>query len=229
VIYCKNWEDPCYVVNPTTGAIIDQFNFGIVKSTSGLAYDNRTPGGPFLWIFDQDYNKIDNSYGAKIYQYNLTAKAFTAVIHDMEADFPPYDHMAGGLFFTADFVPGTITLGALSQGVSNTMVCYEIGITEERQIQIVSIEGGFGAKTTVKNIMTQPLTNIPWTVYVSGGLILKTTGMNGVISSLAAGEQTSIKTGLILGIGHITISVNVGYETKTVTGFLFGPFILGIK
>ena len=104
-----------------------------------------------------------------------------------------------------------------------------ITIIVKPPIEIESIRGGIGISATVKNNVSQPLTNILWEISVSGGLIFKTTGMSGTIPSLAAGNQTSIKTGLILGIGRITISVTVGDGTKTATAFLLGPFILNMQ
>jgi hypothetical protein len=106
---------------------------------------------------------------------------------------------------------------------------HSIIIKEKPQIEIVSIGGGIGLSATVKNNVSQPLTNILWAVSVSGRLIFTTTGMSGTIPSLAAGDETSIKTGLIFGIGRITISVNVGDGTKTATGFLLGPFLLNLQ
>jgi hypothetical protein len=324
VIYCKNWADPCYVVNPTTGAIISQFNLVSTVSTYGLAYDNWTPGGPYLWVWDQGGGSGTPQY---IKQWDLAAGAYTSVQHDVAVDFPAIASSAGGLWFSADFVSGKTTLGALAQGTPDTYVCYEIGdsnappntpaapsgpttgdtnveysfsvtvptdpeatqiklkwdwgdgtesdwlgpynsgisasaqhswlnpgikavrvkaqdmdgmesdwsashsitIAGKQQIQILDIGGGIGVKATVKNNVTLPLTNIMWVVSLSGGLVLKTTAMSGTIASLAAGAETSIKTGLILGIGRITISVNAGDATKGATGLLLGPFILFVK
>ena len=117
----------------------------------------------------------------------------------------------------------------VNQAESQFSDSLSITIIVKPSIEIESIRGGIGIKATVKNNVTQPLTNILWAISVSGGLILKTTGMSGMIPSLAAGNQTTIKTGLILGIGRITISVTVGDRTKTATGFLLGPFILNMQ
>ena len=117
----------------------------------------------------------------------------------------------------------------VNQAESQFSDSLSITIAVKPLIEIESIGGGIGIKATVKNNVTQTLTNILWTVSVSGGLILKTTAMNGTIQSLAAGDQTTIKTGLILGIGRITFLVTIGDEMKTATGFLLGPFILNIQ
>ncbi|MBE3121920.1 MAG: PKD domain-containing protein [Thermoplasmata archaeon] len=124
VIYCKNWADPCYVVNPTTGAVISTFNLVSTVSTYGLAYDNLTPGGPFLWVWDQGGGAGTPQY---IKQWDLAAGAFTSVQHDVAVDFPAIACIAGGLWFSADFVSGKTTLGGLAQGTPDTYVCYEIG------------------------------------------------------------------------------------------------------
>ncbi|MDH7507575.1 MAG: hypothetical protein QHH15_07335, partial [Candidatus Thermoplasmatota archaeon] len=39
IIYCKNWGDPVYKVNPSNGATIGTFNIVSITSTYGIAYD----------------------------------------------------------------------------------------------------------------------------------------------------------------------------------------------
>jgi hypothetical protein len=125
VIYCKNWADPVYVVNPTTGAVISTFNLGAtLLGTYGLAYDDLSPDGPFLWVWDQGGGAGTPQY---IKQWDLAAGAFTSVQHDVAVDFPAIASIAGGLWFSEDFVSGKTTLGGLAQGTPDTYVCYEIG------------------------------------------------------------------------------------------------------
>jgi hypothetical protein len=119
--YVSNWGDPVWVVNRSTGTIINQFNLTNTTSTYGFAYDNYcNGGGPYLWVFDQ------TAGGAVIYQWDLSLGSFTGVIHDVAADFPASAGIAGGLFFTTEFWPGKTTLGGLLQGTPDVMFCYEL-------------------------------------------------------------------------------------------------------
>ena len=89
----------------------------------GSAYDNVTPGGPYLWLADMTSahsNMIDK---LQIRQYNLTTRKLTDVKHVL-TDAPGYkmgDATSGenyvcGLFTSTDIKPGTLTLvGTLNQ------------------------------------------------------------------------------------------------------------------
>jgi hypothetical protein len=121
VFYCSNWGDPVYIVN-RSGAVVGNINLITTTSTYGLAYDNLTAGGPFLWVHDQ------TAGGSVIHQWDLAAGAYTGVTHDVSADFAT-GGIAGGLFLTTDYLSGTITIGGLLQGVPDIMVCYELGTT----------------------------------------------------------------------------------------------------
>lgn len=89
----------------------------------GSAYDNITPGGPYLWLADMtaaNSNMIDK---LQIRQYNLSTRTLTDVKHVL-TDAPGYkmgDATSGenyvcGLFTSTDIKPGTLTLvGTLNQ------------------------------------------------------------------------------------------------------------------
>ena len=117
--YVSNWGDPVWVVDRVTGSILSSFNLGTTTSNYGFAYDNVC-GGPYLWVFDQ------GGSGAMIYQWDLTSGVFTGISHDVFSDFPASTGIAGGLFFTDEFLSGYTTLGGLLQGSPDVMFCYEI-------------------------------------------------------------------------------------------------------
>jgi hypothetical protein len=110
VFYCSNWGDPVYVVN-RTGGVVDSFNLSIATSNYGFAYDDVTDGGPYLWVFDQSGDLIDGS----IYQWNLTAGAFTSFYYNAAADMGDGTGIAGGLFTTLDYASGKFCIGGLLQ------------------------------------------------------------------------------------------------------------------
>jgi hypothetical protein len=135
--FCSNWGDPVWEVD-RSGTIVNTFNMVSITSKYGFAYDNVCGDeGPYLWVFDQ----IDGTVGT-IYQWDLTAGAFTGVTHDVAADFPGTAGIAGGLFFTTDYEPGFGTLGGLLQGTPDMMFVYELCPTvSDLSIDIEPVNG----------------------------------------------------------------------------------------
>jgi len=91
-------------------------------------------------------------------------------------------------------------------------------LTAEQLSKGVSIKGGLGVKLTIANSGTANLKNITWQLHVDGGLywnINKT--KNGTID-LAAGQSTTFSTGLLLGLGSISITARIMGIEKKITG-----------
>jgi len=91
----------------------------------------------------------------------------------------------------------------------------------------VDITGGFGVKATVTNTGTAAGENIPWSVDLSG-LVFLGGHSEGTIASLAPGASETVGPGLVLGIGPTTITATAGGATKTASGFVLGPMVLGL-
>jgi len=84
-----------------------------------------------------------------------------------------------------------------------------------------NIVGGLGIYATIKNNGVTNVSDIPWQIHVEGGIfnrINKT--VNGTID-IAANWTKSIGTGMLLGLGPITITAKVANEEQTATGFQF--------
>ncbi|MFO7677039.1 MAG: thioredoxin family protein [Thermoplasmatota archaeon] len=93
----------------------------------------------------------------------------------------------------------------------------------------LEISGGISAiSALLKNVGTSTISDIDWSIYVNGGLLrLIDSYTEGNIESLAAGEETTIKTNQpLFGLGPISVSVTVNIGTKTANGFIIGPFII---
>ena len=95
-------------------------------------------------------------------------------------------------------------------------------------IGIPSISGGMGVKATVANTGTEDASSVDWSIQLSG-LIFVGKEATGTIDTLAAGSETTISTGLVFGIGPTTITVTAGGASKTASGFVLGPLVLGVK
>jgi subtilisin family serine protease len=82
----------------------------------------------------------------------------------------------------------------------------------------VKIKGGFGVKLDITNNGTSDVTNVTWQIHVEGGtlgMINKT--VNGTID-IPAGKSVTVKTGMLLGFGTISITAEVADEEQTATG-----------
>src|SRR5690606_5190828 len=122
-----DWSSPIYLISRTgaTLATIPAATHGL-QAMYGSAFDDVSPGGPFLWVFDQG----PLSAGPQaIYQLQLPAGTPTGVMHDVLSDvgIGNPDGIAGGLFIMSDFAPNMLTLGGLLQGTPDEFFVYELG------------------------------------------------------------------------------------------------------
>jgi hypothetical protein len=125
VIYCSNWGDPVWVVDPSSGAVLDQFDLVSTTSTYGFAYDNDGTN-KYLYVFDQ-------TAGAEstVYQWDLDAGAYTGFSYDMTPEVGSGAGIAGGLFIGAGFDPNNLVIGGCVQdssapGVTDWIAVYEL-------------------------------------------------------------------------------------------------------
>ncbi len=82
-----------------------------------------------------------------------------------------------------------------------------------------SIAGGLGVKAMITNEGTTDATDMPWQIYVEGGMLgMINKTVNGTID-IPAGDTVTVSTGMILGFGKISIIAKVADEEQTATGF----------
>ncbi len=123
--WCGTWSDSPTLVS-RTGTNLGSFVTGL-SGQYGAAYDNVTPGGPFLWIFDQGTTGVCPG-SMMIIQYEIATGTATGLAHDACADLT--DGIAGGLFSTVDYVAGKFSIGGVEQsnsGLDDTFFIYEVG------------------------------------------------------------------------------------------------------
>jgi subtilisin family serine protease len=91
-------------------------------------------------------------------------------------------------------------------------------LTALQIIEGAKIKGGLGVNMMLKNNGTTNITNISWQIHVQGGIlgrINKT--VNGTID-IPAGESKTVGTGMLFGLGALSITAKVAYEEKTTKG-----------
>jgi hypothetical protein len=107
-------------------------------------------------------------------------------------------------------------------------------IAPQPVLEIGAITGGFGIKSSVKNTGEGAATNVDWTITLDGKLVFLGKSSTGTIATLAPAGSEAIKAGFILGFGKTNIVVSATCDEgvtaeATASGFVFGPFILGVK
>ncbi|MCK4817413.1 hypothetical protein KA005_16705, partial [bacterium] len=128
--------------------------------------------------------------------------------------------------YCADIAGGRyITWTMDAEGTSN--IYFDTLELDIAILEIESIAGGFGVSATVKNVGTTSATDVQWSIDLDGTVFVGA-HKEGTISNLAAGESVTVKTGLVFGLGGVTIRVTAGGVTQTAEGTVLGPFVIGI-
>ncbi len=101
-----------YSMNGTFLDSIPAINLG-TYSASGAAFDNVSPGGPYLWLYSQasggNYNDL--------IQVKISTKMPTGLVHDVSTEIPSVAGTAsGGLFIKTNLIGSTTTIGGITQG-----------------------------------------------------------------------------------------------------------------
>jgi hypothetical protein len=82
------------------------------------------------------------------------------------------------------------------------------------QIVIGAISGGIGVSAVISNVGDAAATNVAWSI-VTEGTVFIGKEKTGTIATLNPGASETVKTGLMLGFGAITVKVTADTATKT--------------
>jgi hypothetical protein len=103
---------------------------------------------------------------------------------------------------------------------------------QKPSLRISGVNGGRGVvQASIVNEGEVPVSNIPWSISISGGLFgFINISSEGSFASLGVGNTTTIQPEkTLLGFGKISIKVNVKYaEEWNGRGFVLGPFVLRV-
>ncbi len=93
----------------------------------------------------------------------------------------------------------------------------------------VDIKGGVGVKAVIRNSGNAVITDLVWSIDVSGGiLLLSGSHTGGVIDEVAGDGSVKIRSSRLQGFGHVTIVVHVADVSKQASGLLLGPLVLRV-
>jgi len=101
-----------------------------------------------------------------------------------------------------------------------------VQIDDSAHLEIGEITGGFGVTTNVINAGVLEATNVAWSITLDGGVVLFGRVTTGTLLKIQPGFSPQIRTGFLLGVGTLTITVTADDAEKTVSALLLGPFVL---
>lgn len=142
-----NWTGTALLVDKQ-GQVLDAFPGEALggHNLTGIAYDNETAGGPYLWCSD-----VDNDL---IRQYHIPSKTYTGNAYS----YTPEINTSGEMFLSSEIVPGKRVLGVYGQG--GRIVGYDLDAS------IVVVENDLVVNQTnmdlyfPENVETTIITNI---------------------------------------------------------------------
>ena len=147
VLWATDQWSPMFYKMDKQGNILNSWQpTGItLGSISGLAYDNTSPGGPFLWGFSQD------STGAIIIKYDIPNQAQTGNMIDVSGLALNYA-IAGGLFIRQMEYKSETVIGGMLQ--NDLVFAFELGYANS----LVNIESH--EMIPVMEIYTNPVQDV---------------------------------------------------------------------
>ena len=214
------YTDECIAVLPSEGPVNNPPNVPTIQGpTTGVA------GTPYTYTFSAIDPDGDNVF------YCLNWSDGTGEV--CTGPFPSGEPVSATHTWT---VPGTYLVKVQAKDTFNAesgTATYEVVISEPPSMTIV-IAGGLGVKATLKNNGPTDLTHVNWSITLDGSMIFAGKSTSGTLAGITTGQERIVKPKLVLGFGKTNIIVSaacdegVAAET-TVSGFVLGPFVLGVK
>lgn len=191
----------------------------------GMAWDDFSSDGPWLWIYDQEQ---ENDHSCHIRQFDPVNGVYTGVEYSGVQHNPGYGtgfDMAGGAAFYDDGEKGVFV--GLTQNSPDLIFGIEIGGGGGPELEIGDITGGlFTVKAEIKNVGTADATDVTWDIQLNGGLILIGKSTSGGPENISASGQITATSSLILGFGKPVVTVTADSATKDVNATVLLFFII---
>ena len=221
--FTANWGSPIYEFN-RDGDIINTFANSL--SLYGLAFDDFSPGGPYLWTYSQD--GVDPIL-VQISQFDIAAGDYTGVTFE---GLYGTEGMAGGACFYVE--DETAVFVGLTQGAPVDLV-FGMDVTASTEPELeIEMSGGFGVSAVITTVGAGDATDVDWSITLDGGLIILGKETTGTVASIPAGESATVKSSFILGLGNVNITtaavcVEGASAEKAATAKVFLFFVLGMS
>jgi outer membrane protein assembly factor BamB len=231
-----------YCLNAENGSVHWRYQTNdYIKSTPAVAYGNvyigsddtylyclNADNGSMIWRFET-IAAVDSSPavadGKVIFGSGLSGGLIDGHVYCLNAETGEEIwryHTNGPVRSSPAIVNGTLYICSYDGNV----------YAFEDTLELGRITGGIGVGTTLTNIGPNTLFNTEWNITVVGNGLFKKIKIEktGVLPPLEPAGVAAVRIP-VFGLGKITITVTANPPEvipiqKTVTGFLFGPFIL---
>jgi outer membrane protein assembly factor BamB len=236
-VYVGSFDGKMYCLDAVNGNEIWSYTTGAWVWSSPAVYDGK------VYIGSDDFKVycLDAVNGNEIWRYTTFLNVISSpaisdgkvYIGSTDGDVYCLDADDGNKiwsYFTGENVisspavaDGKVYIGSLDGKV----YCFgDQGGEEDIEIEI---HGGFRVSATITNTGTSTLTDVEWSIDLTGGwIILQGQHTEDVIPELAPDESKTITQTSLFGIGPVTITVTVNDATETASGFILGPLALGV-
>ncbi|MFA5103547.1 MAG: FG-GAP repeat protein, partial [Candidatus Thermoplasmatota archaeon] len=157
------------------------------------------------------YNDDNGANSGSAYIFTRTGTTWTEQQKLNAADGAAQDWFG----ISVDLSGNTAFIGAPGK---NDLMGSAYVFTKSSADLIFSITGGLGVKAEITNNGTSDASDIPWQIHVEGGILgMINKTVNGTVD-IPAGDTVTVKTGILLGFGAISIIAKVADEEQTATG-----------
>ncbi|HQI69540.1 MAG TPA: T9SS type A sorting domain-containing protein [Bacteroidales bacterium] len=180
--WCGNWDTDFWLIS-MTGTLLNTIPAATHQQTDiyGSAYDDYTPGGPYLWLYRQTTTNVND-----LAQVTLATGAPTAVNFDVTTVVSGLttSNSAGGLCISDQVVPNTAVLIGVAQNgklwglelAETSVASNDLGITElSAPVSTDTLTNADSIIVVVRNFDTVAHANIPVNYVIDGGAVVRDT------------------------------------------------------
>ncbi|MCU0851460.1 MAG: FG-GAP repeat protein [Candidatus Thermoplasmatota archaeon] len=155
------------------------------------------------------------------YVFTRTGTTWTEKQRLIASDGIRFDYFSGPLCLNGDTAFFGAVWATYGQGPNSGSVYVFV-----KTNLTFSINGGLGINLKITNNGMVPVNGVPWQIHMEGGILgMINKTVNGTID-IPLGDTVTVKTGMLLGFGAISIVAKVADEEQTATGTQFVIFSL---
>lgn len=90
------------------------------------------------------------------------------------------------------------------------------------------MKGGFGVSAILTNSGSSDINNVDWSITVDGNVFMGS-ATGGTVDSIPAEGSVKIHSDLVFGFGPVDINVTASVKSASATGYVIGPFVIGVS